>query len=367
MGIKKKIGLGVASAALGISLVGGGTWAAFNDVETLSASYAAGKLDLTAADTTSTGINLSNLKPGDVFQKEFELDNVGTLAIKDVLLKLTHSNFVDYVGGDDTDIWGKNSAADFLRQFTITVISSGTEGGNGYSKDIVKDVNLFDFIEMTAGKGVPPNAGSVDSNYYDAESGRINVITKTGADQSYHGLPVNPDDKDKVLFTIKFEDIDDKDNKGRQIQNKYQGDSITLDFNFEARQWGGLTIEESHVDEDGYISENEKSHSEDGAAVNPGDDEEPGDGGGDPTPEVTLTGVEVDDDWSTYTEWFQKKYKVTATATFTFSDGTVLSDTKSKNSNANKHGETFTFSVNHPVTGEVITETRTVKWPDGGE
>ncbi|WP_267490480.1 TasA family protein [Bacillus licheniformis] len=30
MGTKKKLGLGVASAALGLALVGGGTWAAFN-------------------------------------------------------------------------------------------------------------------------------------------------------------------------------------------------------------------------------------------------------------------------------------------------------------------------------------------------
>ena len=46
MGTKKKLGLGVASAALGLALVGGGTWAAFNDIETTQATYAAGTLDL---------------------------------------------------------------------------------------------------------------------------------------------------------------------------------------------------------------------------------------------------------------------------------------------------------------------------------
>ncbi len=51
MGTKKKLGLGVASAALGLALVGGGTWAAFNDIETTQATYAAGTLDLNAKDT----------------------------------------------------------------------------------------------------------------------------------------------------------------------------------------------------------------------------------------------------------------------------------------------------------------------------
>ena len=38
MGIKKKLGLGVASAALGLSLIGGGTFAYFNDIATASQS-----------------------------------------------------------------------------------------------------------------------------------------------------------------------------------------------------------------------------------------------------------------------------------------------------------------------------------------
>ncbi len=360
MGIKKKIGLGVASAALGISLVGGGTWAAFNDVETLSASYAAGKLDLTAKDTTSTGINLSNLKPGDVFEKEFELDNVGTLAIKDVLLQLRHSNFKDYKGGNDTDIWGENSAVEFLSQFTITVVSNGTEGGNGYSKDIVKNVNLLDFISMTNGGGVPSNAGSVDSEYYDSATGRINVITKTGADTRYHGLPVNPDDQDKVLFKIKFEDKNQKDANGLQVQNKFQGDSITLDFNFEARQWGGLTIDKYDVNENGYITENEKSHSEDGAVVDPGNGDEDD---STPNPEpVTIKHFEVKDDWTiTGEKWNNKKYTVTAIATFTFSDGTVLTDTVKKE-NADPFGQKLNFSVTHS-NGEEFIKTVTAIWP----
>ncbi len=367
MGIKKKLGLGLASAALGISLVGGGTWAAFNDIETLNASYAAGKLNLTAADTTSTGVNLSNLKPGDIFEKEFTLDNIGTLAIKDVLLNISYDaekDFKDYKGSkDDKDIWGKNTAEDFLKQFKITVVSIGTEEGNGYSKDVIKDVNLYDFINMTSNKAGKPADGFIDDTYYDAESGRVNVVTKTGTDGSYHGLPVYPDDQDKVLFTIKFDNHDEKDDNGVQIQNKYQGDSIKLNFNFEARQWDGLTISEEHVNEDGYIAENEKSHSEDESVTDPdegGEEQPPGDGGGEEQP-VTLDNFEVSAEWSTYTEYFFgipiTKNKVTATGTFTFSDGTVLTDKQIKK-DAKTKGESFTFTVEHK--GEPHTKTQTV-------
>lgn len=369
MGMKKKLGLGIASATLGLTLVGGGTWAAFNDVETLGASYAAGKLDLKADDTTLTGVNLSNLKPGDVFQKEFTLDNIGTLAIKDVLLKVGFSEFVDYVGGEDTDIWGTNTAEEFLSQFTITVASIGTEGGNGYTKDIIKDVNLNDFVNMTSNKAGKPATGTIEDTYYDAESGRVNVVTKTGADGSYHGLPVNPDDQDKVLFTIKFDNHDEKDEKGVQLQNKYQGDSIKLDFNFEARQWDGLTISEEHVNEDGYIAENEKSHSEDESVTDPGEggeeqppgdgdgEEQPGDGDGEEQP-VTLENFEVSAEWSTYWDFIFQKDQVTATGTFTFSDGTVLTDVQTKK-NAKTSGQKLTFSVEHE--GEKYTKTETVR------
>lgn len=50
MGMKKKLSLGVASAALGLALVGGGTWAAFNDIKSKDATFASGTLDLSAKE-----------------------------------------------------------------------------------------------------------------------------------------------------------------------------------------------------------------------------------------------------------------------------------------------------------------------------
>ena len=47
MSLKKKLGMGVASAALGLSLIGGGTFAYFSDKEVSNNTFAAGTLDLT--------------------------------------------------------------------------------------------------------------------------------------------------------------------------------------------------------------------------------------------------------------------------------------------------------------------------------
>lgn len=70
MGMKKKLSLGVASAALGLALVGGGTWAAFNDVKSTDATFASGTLDLSAKEQ-SANVNLSKLKTRRQIDKRF--------------------------------------------------------------------------------------------------------------------------------------------------------------------------------------------------------------------------------------------------------------------------------------------------------
>ena len=52
MTIKKKLGLSVATAALGLSLIGGGTYAYFSDQEVTQNTFAAGTLDLAINPTT---------------------------------------------------------------------------------------------------------------------------------------------------------------------------------------------------------------------------------------------------------------------------------------------------------------------------
>src|SRR5690625_1889144 len=67
MSIKKKLGMGVATAALGLSLVAGGTFAYFSDEEKSINSFASGTLDLNISpgEEESLAFNFNDLKPGD--------------------------------------------------------------------------------------------------------------------------------------------------------------------------------------------------------------------------------------------------------------------------------------------------------------
>ncbi|AEB24694.1 TasA family protein [Bacillus sp. L381] len=259
MGMKKKLSLGVASAALGLALVGGGTWAAFNDVKSTDATFASGTLDLSAKEQ-SANVNLSNLKPGDKLTKDFEFRNNGSLAIKEVLMAL---NFTDFKGAKK----GNESAEDFLSQFEITVLTVGKEGGNGYPKNIIlKAASLKDLYLMSAKQDKA--AAEAISKHIDpkflSESGKVNVATINGKTApEYDGVPKTPVDYDQVRMEIRFKNDTAKDANGLSVQNKFQGNAISLQFSFEATQWNGLTITKDHTDKDGYVKENEKAHSED--------------------------------------------------------------------------------------------------------
>src|SRR6476619_4369804 len=100
MGIKKKLGMGVASAALGLSLIGGGTFAYFSDKELSNNTFAAGTLDLSVDPTTI--IDFDNIKPGDKMTRDFKLVNNGSLDIKTVKL-LTNYNVIDSKGDNSED------------------------------------------------------------------------------------------------------------------------------------------------------------------------------------------------------------------------------------------------------------------------
>lgn len=111
MGLKKKLGMGVASAALGLSLIGGGTFAFFSDKEVSNNTFAAGTLDLEL--NPKTIVNIENLKPGDSVKKEFALKNNGSLAIKDVKLA-TKYNVIDSKGDNNGEDFGKHIKVKFI-------------------------------------------------------------------------------------------------------------------------------------------------------------------------------------------------------------------------------------------------------------
>lgn len=256
MSIKKKLSLGVASAALGLALVGGGTWAAFNDVEKLEHRLATGTLDLEIDEVKikkhgkiPKTIDLSNIKPGDKIVRAFKLKNNGTLAIREVFMDLSvkdfkngNNEFVTKHGMPD------NNANDFLKQFKVELLKTGAEGTN--------DVKVI-----------------IDSNQnvtlYDLVNNRYNLAPEPSGNQNkkYTGIPLNPKDEEIVVLAISMIKDDTKVNDpnskayGEYVQNKYQGDSIKLNMLFEATQWEGLKYEDTL--KNGELTKNRQSHSND--------------------------------------------------------------------------------------------------------
>lgn len=294
MTLKKKLIMGSATAAMGLSLVAGGTWAAFNDVEQTSNTIAAGTLELSASGDY-LDLDLGNLKPGDHFTRQVRFDNDGSLAIKEVLMAIEDVDFVDYepdvdmAGYDDEDTWGENNVVEYLNQFHVTIMNVGAEGGGPYPiNTIVKDVKLGDFylasgsimgdtaklaeINGTLASGQSSftqndinNArasvwGNVDQDYVDVDSARMNVTSEKN--DPYYGLPVNPNDFDILEIKVEFYDDETKDGDV-YVQNKYQGDSANLKLSFEARQWDGQEITEDDQDGNGYVETNERANNGD--------------------------------------------------------------------------------------------------------
>lgn len=203
MNTKKKMNMGILAGALGIALIGGGTWAAFNDVETVNSSIAVGTLDLAA--NPSTLFNVENLKPGDWFEKTLTLSNAGSLDINDINLYLTPSNWQDVQHQNLPDN-GVNTLNQFLQQFDVTITRGNTEIFKG-SADTLSAQSL----EVS---GTANNA----------------VALAPEADMTL---------KIKVVFN---NDTTTYPNSRLQVQNKYQGESVNLALEFEATQMPGEQI-----------------------------------------------------------------------------------------------------------------------------
>lgn len=191
MGIKKKLGIGVLSAALGLSLVGGGTFAYFSDSEVTNSTFAAGTLDLSVEPTEI--INVDNIQPGDEMLRVFELQNNGSLDIEKVLLE-TDYRVID-AKGDNTDDFGNHIEVEFL-----------------YNADkfdeVIYKTTLAELKEMT------PEA--VNEHILDPQFGK--------------GLPVGSADD----LSVKFVFVDNGED-----QNQFQGDSLELEWTFHAEQTSG--------------------------------------------------------------------------------------------------------------------------------
>lgn len=201
MSLKKKLGMGIAAGALGLSLVGGGSWAAFNDVETTTNTFTAGTLDL--GTNTEKLFDISNLKPGDYFTKTLELSNNGQLPIDEILLSTTVSGWSDVTDSDLPDN-GVNSEDDFLSQFLVTITKDGNNVFSGTAKDL---------------KG----------------------LTNTDISGTADGVAaLSPGDTTTFVVNVEFENKTDVYTGTRiQQQNKYQGEGANMALKLEATQMPG--------------------------------------------------------------------------------------------------------------------------------
>lgn len=192
LGIKKQLGMGVLSAALGIALIGGGTYAYFSSSETTNNTFATGTLDLAVEPTTV--IEVGDLKPGDWVIRDFELQNNGSLDIEKVYLD-TDYNVVD-AQGDNTEDFGKYIEVEFL-----------------YNADKLDEV----IYETTLDKLKEMSPEAVNEHIFYPTLGE-------------KGLPSGDIDD----LVVKFNFVDNGED-----QNEFQGDSLNLEWTFNAEQTAG--------------------------------------------------------------------------------------------------------------------------------
>ncbi len=196
MSLKKKLGLGVASAALGLSLVGGGTYAFFSDKAETNGTFAAGTLDLNAAPTTI--INVDKIKPGDWMSRSFQLKNDGNLDIAKILLD------TDYTV---TDAKGDNAGEDFGKHIRVNFL---------YNADKADGVIWYTTLDQLKTMSPDAIAENVFYPWFGERGGNLAAGT---ADTLY----------------VQYEFVDNGAD-----QNKFQGDKLELKWTFEGKQGAGV-------------------------------------------------------------------------------------------------------------------------------
>ncbi|AJG93369.1 cell division protein FtsN [Bacillus anthracis] len=196
MSIKKKLGMGVVTAALGLSLIGGGTYAYFSDKEVSQNTFAAGTLDLSV--NPEVVINVDNIKPGDEMERGFQIVNKGTLAIGDVKL-LTDYSVIDAKGDNGNADFGDHIRVDFLWNLDKNEVP-------------IWSTTLSELKVSTQNGSIP------------------DLVQKGVVDREGNGLAPGDDDTFYVMFTF-------VDNNAEQ--NVFQGDSLKLNWTFNSMQTKG--------------------------------------------------------------------------------------------------------------------------------
>ncbi|MFB1082219.1 CalY family protein [Jeotgalibacillus sp. JSM ZJ347] len=195
MGIKQKLGLGVASAAMGLALIGGGTYAYFSDTEVSNNTFAAGTLDL-ALDPTKI-IQVDNIKPGDTMTREFKLENNGSLDIGAVDL-YTDYEVIDSGHNNNGDDLGDHIRVNFM-----------------LNKDKLDNVIWSTTLSQLKNSSPDVIEGNFWSKFFAEKGGKLAAGTN-----------------DTIYIQYEFVD-------NHEDQNHFQKDKLKLEWTFEAMQTDG--------------------------------------------------------------------------------------------------------------------------------
>lgn len=203
MGIKRKLGMGVANALLAVSLIGGGTYAYFSDEAETNNTFAAGTLDLNV--DPSVIIEVDSLKPGDTVERYFYLKNDGSLDISKIVLHTEYD--VEDAKGDNTEDFGKHIMVHFLENTEKTDLDPTTWEWN--YNDIVSSVTLYDLQNLR-----PDAVEKLVPLWLTEQSG------------------LEAESNDLMYVLIEFVDNGEE-------QNQFQGDKLKLKWTFDAHQTDG--------------------------------------------------------------------------------------------------------------------------------
>jgi spore coat-associated protein N len=225
MSLKKKLGLGMASAALGLSLVGGGTFAYFSDEATIHNGFAAGTLNLEVGSYPETtwpiNFDLSNLRPGDSVERTFDLKNTGSLAIEDTYLdfaKVSVSNPLLTGATDD----------DFLSALQVTYFYETVVNGVYVPQSILMNSQVITLKDAIDGNFT----GKIQPQYLKL------VGTETKLNLTPNGINAGSNGRYRIAVTFP---------ETNSPQNKLQGMVAKVDFNLDARQvMGNKTHPNAH-------------------------------------------------------------------------------------------------------------------------
>ncbi|MYL59794.1 CalY family protein [Virgibacillus halodenitrificans] len=195
MSIKKKLGMGIATAVLGVGLIGGGTFAYFSDQAEATGNFAAGTLDLSANPTTV--IDVENIKPGDTMLRSFDLVNGGSLDIATINLATDYA--ITDAEGNNVEDFGKHIRVNFLfnaDKLDAPIFSTTLADLKNMSPDVIEG-NIFG--SWFAERGGNLAAGTSDTLY------------------------------------VQYEFVENNED-----QNQFQGDSLELTWTFEGKQGAGV-------------------------------------------------------------------------------------------------------------------------------